>query len=61
VTRKRSKSKSARQKHAQRRHFYTVTVGKKPSKADFFINSEEEVLELLQSFAKVSTKASASR
>ncbi|KAH7465767.1 hypothetical protein KRP22_014122 [Phytophthora ramorum] len=40
-----------------RRNMYTVTVGKKPSAAKYFVNDVDQVMEIVHAMTKVSTSA----
>lgn len=46
---------------ASKTSFYSITVGRKPSSADYFVKDPEEVSDLLQKLAMQSTKANMSR
>ena len=47
-------------KYAKDADFYSITVGKKPSKAMYYVNSVKNVKELINKFVKISQKTSSS-
>ena len=55
-----NKKKEIIQKYSKNVILYSITVGKKPSKAKYYVNNTKTVKEIINAFVKISQKTSSS-